>query len=95
MVNVLRIHPRDNVVVALTELPAGTDLELGDPEDGSLHITSQSTIPFGHKVAIRPIARGQTVIKYGASIGVAVEDIVPGQHVHTHNLRSVRGAARS
>jgi len=35
------------------------------------------------------------VIKYGTSIGVATDDVRPGEHVHVHNLRSVRGAARS
>jgi hypothetical protein len=46
-------------------------------------------------VALREIAAGEKVIKYGASIGVATGDIHPGEHVHTHNLRSVRGAART
>ena len=54
----------------------------------------REAIPFGHKVAIRAIANGEHVIKYGASIGVAVADIQPGDHVHLHNLRSVRGSAQ-
>lgn len=90
MVNVLRIHAADNVAVALADLPPGTVLEMEEPVPGSALI-SRDPIPFGHKVAIAPIAKGQTVIKYGHPIGVATEDIAPGQHVHVHNLRSVRG----
>jgi len=39
-------------------------------------------------VAIRPIGPGEKVLKYGCPIGSATEPIQPGQHVHTHNLRS-------
>jgi altronate dehydratase len=93
MVNVLRLHPEDNVVTALTDLAAGTRLEWTSMNGHQ--VCSSEAIPFGHKVAIAPIARGEHVIKYGASIGVAVQDICPGQHVHVHNLHSVRGAATS
>ncbi|OGO06431.1 MAG: hypothetical protein A2Y73_03180 [Chloroflexi bacterium RBG_13_56_8] len=94
MVNTLRIHPEDNVVTALVELPVETRVEFSDaPKD--LQVIAREPIPFGHKIAIAPITRGSHVIKYGASIGVATEDIAPGQHVHSHNLRSVRGAATS
>jgi hypothetical protein len=94
MVNALRIHPDDNVVMALSDLPAGTILDL-DGQGGVLDVTTQEPIPFGHKVAIAPIASETDVIKYGASIGLARQNIAPGQHVHVHNLRSVRGAATS
>ena len=42
----------------------------------------------GHKYAIRPIAPGENVIKYGMPIGHARVQINPGEHVHTHNLAS-------
>jgi len=87
---VLQIHPDDTVVVALHDLPAGTKLALGDGR--VIDVMTQEAIPFGHKVAIVPIPKGSHVIKYGASIGVATEDIMPGQHVHVHNLKSVRGS---
>jgi len=92
MANVIRIHPNDSVVMALHDLPAGEALEL-DGDAGALGIRTSNPIPFGHKVAIATIPDGQHVIKYGASIGVATADIAPGQHVHSHNLTSVRGAA--
>ncbi|HHX44688.1 MAG TPA: UxaA family hydrolase [Chloroflexi bacterium] len=92
MTNALRIHPQDSVVTVLHDVAAGSSIELGD---GALPtpVVVREAIPFGHKVAIRAIASGEHVIKYGASIGVAVVDIQPGEHVHLHNLRSVRGAA--
>jgi altronate dehydratase len=94
MVNALRINPADNVAVALADLPAGTPLEWGAPGE-ALEVVTAEPIPFGHKVAIAAIAAGAHVIKYGASIGRANADIAPGHHVHTHNLRSVRGAVQS
>jgi len=88
--NVLRLHPDDSVVTAIRDLAEGEQL----CADGLLpKVIVYQPIAFGHKVAIRAIACGEHVIKYGASIGVAVADISPGEHVHTQNLASVRGDA--
>ena len=92
--NALEIHPDDNVVTAVSELPAGSHIALDDG-GSAVDVTVTEAIPFGHKVAIAPISRGEAVVKYGARIGLATTDIAPGQHVHVHNLRSVRGAASS
>lgn len=89
--NVLRLHPDDNVVTAIRELQQGEPLRANAPLP---EIRTRQAIPFGHKVAIRPIAEGQDVIKYGASIGIATQDIAVGEHVHVHNLTSVRGDAK-
>ena len=94
MVNVLRIHPNDTVVVAVCELAEGAKLELADASLDAAIVTRQ-VIPFGHKVALVHIAKGQSIVKYGASIGIATQDIAPGEHVRVHNLASVRGAATS
>ena len=48
-------------------------------------------IPFGHKFALRDIAQGELIIKYGEEIGVASRDIAQGTYVHVHNLDSMRG----
>ncbi|MEN6478037.1 MAG: UxaA family hydrolase [Anaerolineales bacterium] len=92
MVNALLIHPTDNVAVALRDLSAGE--ALCTREAGLPPVVTREAVPFGHKVAIRPIAKGAQVIKYGASIGLATRDIAPGEHVHVHNLTSVRGAVQ-
>lgn len=76
-----RIHvvvdPRDNVTTVLDQR---TDL---DRLQGSMGVALG--VPFGHKVALRPIARGGPVIKYGVAIGRATCDIASGAHVHVHN----------
>ena len=41
-----------------------------------------------HKYAVRPIKKGDKVIKYGQVIGIATEDIGVGEHVHSHNMRT-------
>ena len=94
MANALRINPDDSVVMAMADLPAGTQLDL-DSGAAPLSVATRQAIPFGHKIAIVPIRKGEHVIKYGASIGVATQEIAPGDHVHVHNLATVRGAARS
>lgn len=79
----LRLAPEDNVAVAICTIQAGQTLVIaGSP------VRISQTIPTGHKVAILPIRAGQPVRKYGAPIGSATCDIQPGQHVHTHNLKS-------
>ncbi|HYE58432.1 MAG TPA: altronate dehydratase family protein, partial [Rhodothermales bacterium] len=55
---------------------------------GGVEVEAQSEIPFGHKVALRPIAEGEGVVKYGHRIGSATTHIAPGTHVHSHNLRT-------
>jgi len=92
MVNALLLHPEDSVAVALRDLAPGETICLRDatlPE-----VVTREAVPFGHKVAVRPVAAGTQVKKYGADIGLATRDIAPGQHVHTHNLVSVRGAVQ-
>ncbi len=79
----LWLSPDDNIAVAATAIEAGQTL----PWDGRT-ITFATRIPTGHKVAIVPIAAGEKVLKYGAPIGSATCAIRPGQHVHSHNLKS-------
>ncbi len=54
-------------------------------------VTANQAVPYGHKIALRPIKKGETVYKYGLSIGSALVDIQPGDHVHVHNIESNRG----
>lgn len=75
----IRIHSADNVAVALEALSAG------EVVDG---VSVSGAVPAGHKVAVRAIAAGEAVIKYGYAIGVASTPIAAGEHVHVHNLRS-------
>ena len=77
MPDFIRIHPTDNVAVALHTIPAGTVFQ---------GVTAQMEIPQGNKMAMAPIQNGDQVVKYGFSIGHATADITPGQWVHTHNM---------
>lgn len=83
MQEIIRIHPADQVAVALRPLRAGSRL---CTEAGG--VTIREDIPPGHKAALCPIRRGEAVIKYGMPIGVASADIPAGAWVHTHNLKS-------
>jgi altronate dehydratase len=80
---VLQISPPDNIGVATTTIEAGEPLRIGGQTVRLAH-----RVPTGHKIALRPIAAGQKVLKYGAPIGSANCDIRPGDYVHTHNLQS-------
>ncbi|HVL58634.1 MAG TPA: altronate dehydratase family protein [Burkholderiaceae bacterium] len=76
---VLRLNPNDDVVIAARPLPAGTRIA----DEG---VVCLDDIPAGHKVATRAVERGKPVRRYDQIIGFATADIVPGRHVHTHNL---------
>lgn len=89
----LLVHDRaDNVGVVVVEgLTAGTEMLCVCTEDDSdFRLTAQADIPIGHKVALRDLAAGDTVVKYGADIGRMVGPAETGGHVHTHNLKTKR-----
>lgn len=86
----LVLDERDNVGTVLCTGGKGEELTL--PGGGTLRLAED--IPSGHKVALRPIKKGELVVKYGAAIGEATCDISAGAHVHVHNVRSLRGKAR-
>ena len=48
-------------------------------------------VPYGHKIAVKDIKKGEQITKYGEEIGVATHDIKFGEYVHVHNLDSMRG----
>jgi len=79
----IRLSPDDNIAVAVRGIEPGETVVL----DGT-PITAAERIPTGHKVAVCRIEPGQKVMKYGAPIGSATRPILPGQYVHTHNLKS-------
>jgi altronate dehydratase small subunit len=84
------VKPTDNVATVLRDVDAGevVDVAVGD-ETRTVEVTTD--IAFGHKLAIERIATGETVRKYGTSIGNATEDIAPGSWVHVHNVESNYG----
>ncbi|HVJ49024.1 UxaA family hydrolase [Desulfitobacterium sp.] len=84
------IRDQDNVATVVDDFKAGTLIHffLGNQEQSVLLLQD---IPLGHKIAIREIPIGEEIIKYGESIGGATLDIKAGEHVHVHNMESLRG----
>jgi (2R)-sulfolactate sulfo-lyase subunit alpha len=84
--------PKDNVGVIVVEgLRAGTDM-LGviTETDKTIKLKARANIPIGHKVALKALKKGDTVIKYGEDIGRMVTDTDVGEHVHVKNLKTKR-----
>ncbi|WP_412050079.1 UxaA family hydrolase [Hoeflea sp. Naph1] len=75
----IRLNPNDNVIIALKDLASGATVS-------GLDAPLVEPVARGHKIASRPIAEGEKVIRYGQTIGVASHAIAPGVHVHVHNL---------
>ena len=77
----IHLHSTDNVAVARVPLTPDSELRIeGEP------LRVRDHVPAGHKVALRRIAEGEIVRRYGQNIGRAKMLIEPGQHIHTHNL---------
>ncbi|HXW07850.1 MAG TPA: UxaA family hydrolase [Vicinamibacterales bacterium] len=86
MKSVLVISDRDNVATALEPLEPGRRIEVNGAT-----LVVREPVPSGHKIALLRVPAGEAVVKYGSPIGMASADILPGAHVHTHNLSSTRG----
>lgn len=84
--DLIKIHQRDNVAVAVRPLAPGQALAAGVAA-----VVTRQPIPAGHKIALAPIAAGESVVKYGYPIGTAQVDIAAGDWVHTHNLKTGLG----
>lgn len=84
--------PHDSCgVVVVEDLKAGTDMTcLITENDTTFSLKAAADIPIGHKVALKPIKAGDTIIKYGEDIGKAIADISAGEHLHVHNVKTKR-----
>lgn len=80
------LHEIDNVGTAVNDLENGDLIQIG-----AANLKIVEGVPFGHKVALTPISRGGSVVKYGEIIGLAKNDIAAGAWVHVHNVESQRG----
>jgi len=81
----LVIHPGDNVAV-MTVAGIGGQTALIRRPGPPLSLVLRADAPFGHKIAIVGIAKGEPVRKYGEPIAIAAVDIAAGEHVHIHNV---------
>ena len=82
MMKMLHIHPNDNVAVALADIGKGEAVELN-----GVTVTAAEDIGRGHKMALRDLAEGEKIVKYGYPIGHASCAVKAGEWVHVHNAR--------
>ena len=59
-------------------------------EDRSVEIVARQDIPIGHKVALKDMTPGDTVVKYGLDMGKVVAPIRAGEHAHVQNIKTKR-----
>ena len=83
----LLLDKMDNTLTALMDLSEGDKVSISEDE---ITITIMESIPYAHKFARRAVAGGEKIIKYGAVIGIATENILEGAHVHIHNVKGLR-----
>ena len=86
MQDFIKINKDDNVAVALKPIAKGTTVDVA-----GTNVTTLEDIPQGHKFAIKPIKKGDAVIKYGFRIGYAQADVEVGGWIHAHNLKTALG----
>lgn len=86
MQDFIKINKDDNVAVALKPIAKGTTVDVAGTS-----VTTLEDIPQGHKFAIKPIKKGDAVVKYGFRIGYAQADVEVGGWIHTHNLKTALG----
>jgi altronate dehydratase small subunit len=85
VVRAVRIHPADNVATLLDDARPGVVQILGTER---FEIVARESILAGHKIALRSVAAGEPIVKYGFPIGRAVRELTVGDWVHLHNLAS-------
>ena len=93
MVDAIRLSPEDGVATVLRPVGRGERIRVGCGETVSA-LEAMQDVPLCHKIALQAISPGDRIFKYGEAIGEATSAIRPGEHVHIHNLRSLRARAK-
>jgi altronate hydrolase len=81
IVDIVFLHPADNLCVAARTLEAGATISAGGRT-----ATLREAVRLGHKIAVEAIPEGEAIRKYGQTIGFASRDIAPGEWIHSHNV---------
>ena len=81
----LVLDPSDNVATVLSNIERGDRVHL---KGTAGEVVATEAVGFGHKIALRYIRAGESIIKYGQKIGYATVDIKPGDWVHLHSMAS-------
>lgn len=92
MIHFVLHDAHDSVAVVVVEgVKAGMALNgwIMD-EDKMMAVTAKQDIPIGHKVALKDMTVGDTVMKYGIDMGKVIKPITTGEHAHVHNIKTKR-----
>ena len=84
---VLKIHPGDNVLVALTDLKAGENVSFNGAS-----VTLTESIPAKHKFILNPLSPESDIIMYGVLVGKTTKPIPAGASINTHNVKHTASA---
>ena len=88
----LKVTDLDNVAtIFANNITDGTEVEVRDKKGNAETVKVIGDVPYGHKIAVKDIKKGELINKYGEEIGIATKDIKKGEYVHVHNLDSMRG----
>ncbi len=92
MIHCVLHEEKDSVAVVVVEgIEAGQSMTALILDDNrTIKIKANAAIPIGHKVAVKAMALGDTVMKYGTDIGKVVAPIAIGDHAHVHNIKTKR-----
>lgn len=89
MKRAMRMDERDHVATVLEDVQKGDEVGIHDAENLLLYtMTAAEDIPFGNKIALCPLHKGDLLVKYGAPVGLCTRDIACGKLVHVHNVKS-------
>lgn len=91
LVKAIKNHAKDNVATLFGTAKAGATVLVMDKSGDSFEVKVINDIPYGHKLALQIIPVKEEVTKYGEEIGIATKEILVGEHVHVHNIDSIRG----
>lgn len=94
-VRAVLLEPEDDVAAVLADAAAGARIAVTLNSSGDVvrEIAARQPVPFGHKIAVRQLSSNEKIRRYGQPIGAAVTSIAEGEHVHTHNMRSLLSPA--
>ena len=88
----LKVDDLDNVAtIFANDVVDGMTVLVKDKKGETEQITISGNVPYGHKIALFDIKKGEKIMKYGECIGAASSDIKKGDYVHVHNLEALRG----
>ena len=89
MKRAIPMDKRDHVATVLEDVHRGDEIGIHDTENLLLYtMTAAEDIPFGNKIALCPLQKGELVDKYGVPDGLCTHDIACGRLVHVHNVKS-------